>query len=325
MRADRLLSILLLLQVQQRTTARELAQRLEVSARTIHRDMEALGAAGVPIVAERGVGGGWSLLEAYRTSLNGLNEAEVRALFLAQSGRVLNDLGLRQAADAALLKLQAALPNHERRDAEHARRRIHIDGGGWGQSSEAVPLLPLIQEAVWRDRKVFMRYARADDSTVERLVDPLGLVAKGSIWYLIAGVDDTIRTYRIARVQHTTISEQPCARPPDFDLAAHWEASKQQFRTNLPQFQATLLIDADAFDYLRAVARYTRVLHAGPPDADGRMRVEMLFEGEQHACEQVLSFGTRAEVIEPVSLRALVHETARRITAQYAEPVAALA
>lgn len=325
MRADRLLSILMLLQVHQRVTARELARRLEVSARTIHRDMEALGASGVPIVAERGSGGGWSLLEEYRTNLNGLNDAEIQALFLGQPNCLLNDLGLRQAADAALLKLQAALPHNERRDAEHARRRIHIDGGGWGQLSEAVPLLPLIQEAVWRDRKLCMRYARADDSTVERLVDPLGLVAKGSIWYLIAGVDDAIRTYRIARVQHATISEQPCARPPDFDLAAHWEASKQQFRTNLPQFQATLLIDAAAFEYIRAVARYTRVLHAGPPDEDGRMRVEMLFEGEQHACEQILCFGTRAEVIEPAALRTLVHETAQRIVVQYAEPVAALA
>src|SRR5919205_4576351 len=124
MRADRLLSIMLILQVNQRVTTRELARRLEVSERTIHRDMEALGAAGVPLVAERGNGGGWSLLEEYRTNLTGLSEAEAQALFLAQPARLLNDLGLRQAAEAALIKLQAALPSVARDGAEHARRRI---------------------------------------------------------------------------------------------------------------------------------------------------------------------------------------------------------
>ncbi|MFN8502661.1 helix-turn-helix transcriptional regulator [Kouleothrix sp.] len=320
MRADRLLSILLLLQVQQRTTARELAQRLEVSARTIHRDMEALGAAGVPIVAERGVGGGWSLLEAYRTSLNGLNEAEVRALFLAQSGRVLNDLGLRQAADAALLKLQAALPGSARHDAEHARARLHIDGAGWGQSAEAVPLLPAVQAAVWADQQIRMVYRRADSTAVERVASPLGLVAKGSIWYLVAAVDDAVRTYRVARIQRAEPTGAACVRPANFDLAAYWEHSKAEFRANLPQYHATLRTDATSLEYMRALGRYARVLSAEPAGDAGMLRVEMLFEGEQHACEYVLGFGSRAEVLAPPALRALVLETARQVVARYEQP-----
>ena len=166
MRADRLLSIMLLLQVHKRVTSRELARRLEVSERTIHRDMDALGAAGIPIYAERGIGGGWALSEAYQTNLTGLNEAEIQALFLATPPNLLADLGLHQAADAALIKLLAALPAFSRRDAEFARQRIHVDGAGWLRAREAVPFLSAIQEALWQDRKLILAYQRAPASTL---------------------------------------------------------------------------------------------------------------------------------------------------------------
>src|SRR3954452_11633467 len=151
MRADRLLSILLLLQVNHRITSRALAERLEVSERTIHRDMEALTAAGVPVMAERGTGGGWSLLEHYRTNLTGLNEAEVQALFLTRPPQLLGDLGMDKASDAALIKLFAALPAMYRRGAEEVRQRIYIDITGWNRPEEAVPLLPTLQEAIWQE------------------------------------------------------------------------------------------------------------------------------------------------------------------------------
>ncbi|MGH2458446.1 MAG: helix-turn-helix transcriptional regulator, partial [Chloroflexota bacterium] len=152
MRADRLLSILLLLQTRQRITAGELARRLEVSERTIYRDMEALGSAGVPVLAERGTGGGWSLLEEYRTNLTGLTESEVRALFLTRPAKLLADLGLEKASDAALLKLLAALPAIHRLGAEDVRSRIFLDVAGWHRTDEAFPLLPTLQEAVFSDR-----------------------------------------------------------------------------------------------------------------------------------------------------------------------------
>src|SRR5215831_19484567 len=186
MRADRLLSILLLLQVHRRITAGELARRLEVSERTIHRDMEALSTAGISVVADRGVGGGWSLLDEYRTNLTGLNRAEIRALFLGGPGRLLADLGLEKASDAALIKLLAALPSANRSDAEYIRQRIHIDISGWHRPDESIPFLPVLQEAIWRDRKLAMTYGRGGGcDPVDRLVDPLGLVAKGSVWYLV--------------------------------------------------------------------------------------------------------------------------------------------
>lgn len=200
MRADRLLSILLLLQTQRRLTARELAERLEVSERTIYRDMDALSGAGVPVLAQRGNKGGWMLLDSYQTNLTGLNDTEIQALFLAQPARLLADLGLRQAHDAALIKLLAALPSIQRRDAEYIRQRIHVDVPGWHPSKEESAAFPAIQEAVLSDRQLKLVYQRGDSAVVERLVDPLGLVAKGRVWYLIAGVEGELRTYRVSRV-----------------------------------------------------------------------------------------------------------------------------
>ena len=168
-----------------RLTARALAERLEVSERTILRDMEALGMAGVPVTADRGTGGGWGLLQEYRSDLTGLNAAETQALFLVRSSRLLADLGMGRAADAALIKLLASLPVRRRRDVEHTRERLHIDGAGWYQSGRGVShcLHALSRRrSGWR-RQVQMEYQKADGSTVERLVHPLGLVAKGSVWY----------------------------------------------------------------------------------------------------------------------------------------------
>ena len=322
MRADRLLSILLLLQVQRTTTARELAERLEVSERTIHRDMEALGAAGIPVLAERGAGGGWRLLEEYRTNLTGLNAAEIQALFLTKPPRLLADLGLGKAADAALIKLLAALPSISRRGAEYASQRIYVDVGGWRQSEDDVSLLPTLQAAVWQERKLQLVYERGDGATVERLVDPLGLVAKGSLWYLIAAVEGDLRTYRVSRVRGATITEQPCAWPEGFDLATYWEQSSAQFKANLPRYPAVLRVDPAILPRMRSESRYARVERQEPPDDDGWVRLHMRFEVEHSACEYVLSYGTQIEVIEPPELRELVIRTAQAIVAFYAERAA---
>lgn len=317
MRADRLLSILLLLQVHRRMTARELAKRLEVSERTIHRDMEALSAAGVPVVAERGTGGGWGLLEAYQTNLTGLTEAEIQALFLTRPARLLDDLGLHQASEAAFIKLLAALPSLSRHNAEYVRNRIHIDATRWSNSEEAIPYLPALQDAIWQERKLRITYRRGDDSCVERLVDPLGLVAKGSVWYLVAAVEGELRTYRVSRIQSASITEEMCVRPSNFDLAAYWEQSASDFKANLPRYPATVRVDPAILTYMRNVGRYARIVSTEPPDVDGWVRVSMLFEGEHNACEYVLSFGSQMEVVEPQALREKVIEAAKSIVAMY--------
>jgi predicted DNA-binding transcriptional regulator YafY len=318
MRADRLLSILLLLQVHRRLTARELAQRLEVSERTIHRDMEALSGSGIPVTAERGVGGGWSLLEDYRTNLTGLNAAEIQALFLAKPAHLLADLGLAKAGEAALIKLLAALPTAHRRGAEDVRQRIHIDAAGWRQREGAVPLLPALQEAIWQERKLRLSYQRGDGATVERVVDPLGLVAKGSLWYLVAGVEGELRSYRVSRIGSATPLDEPCVRPAGFDLAAYWAQSTAEFTAALPRYPATVRVAPAILSSIRQGGRYARIEREEPPDADGWITLAMLFEEEHNACEYVLSYGSQIEALAPAALREQVVRAAEQIVALYA-------
>ena len=317
MRADRLLSILLLLQVHQRLTARELARRLEVSERTILRDMDALGTAGVPVVADRGAGGGWSLMEDYRTNLTGLSGDEAQALFLAKPGRLLADLGLGRASETGLIKLLAALPAIHRDEAEHARQRIHIDLSGWHSAQEAVECLPITQQAIWRGRKLRFTYERGDCSPVERVADPLGLVAKGSVWYLVAAVDGEPRTYRVSRISAATALEEPCIRPKDFDLAAYWNASTASFKENLPQYRARLRVAPGVLPRLRFAGRFARIERTGEADANGWPEVTVRFDVEEMAVEYALSFGSQVEVLEPEALREKVIEMAKSVVEFY--------
>lgn len=318
MRADRLLSILLLLQVHRRLTARELARRLEVSERTIHRDMEALSAAGFPVFAERGTGGGWMLVEGYKTNLTGLNKNEIQALFLTKPLSLLADLGLDKASDAALIKLSAALPSMYRDNAEHARQHIHVDVTGWNRLDESIQFLPTLQEAIWQERKLKFSYQRGGScDPVERMVDPLGLVAKGSVWYLVAAVDGEVRSYRVSRLLDARVIDEPCIRPKGFDLAAYWEQSTVNFKTNLPNYQATVRAHPEIVPFMRFAGRFARIEHAEPPDEEGWVKVSLRFDVEEMACGYVLSFGPQMEVLAPDTLREKVIGAAESVIAFY--------
>jgi predicted DNA-binding transcriptional regulator YafY len=319
MRADRLFSIVLLLQSHRQLTAGDLAGRLEVSARTIHRDMEALSGAGVPVVALRGAGGGWSLLGEYRTNLTGLNEAEIQSLFAIKPSRLLADLNLDKAAEGAFLKLLAALPEMYRRGAEHARQRIYVDVTGWTRAAESVPHLHALQEAIWRERRVRLRYARGDCDTVERLADPLGLVAKGSVWYLVAAVEGEVRSYRVSRVEGVEVSDEPCRRPPAFDLAAFWERSAAEYRARLPGYRARVRVRREIVARMPYAGRFARIERTGEPDGDGRVEVWLRFDAEEMACEYALGFGTQLEVLEPFALRERVLAAARGVVDFYTQ------
>lgn len=319
MRADRLLSIMLLLQLYRRLTAGELARRLEVSERTIHRDMEALSAAGVPVVSGRGAGGGWALVDGYRTNLTGLNSAEVQTLFAGLPPRLLADLDMGRDSDAAHVKLLAALPESARADAEYARRRVHVDVAGWGGAAEeAVPHLHTIQEAVWRGRRLFFTYGDDCGGQDERLVDPLGLVAKGGVWYLVAraGGGDA-RSYRVSRVRGARVSEEPCERPEGFDLAAFWAGSVARFKSGAPQFRATLRAHKSVLHLLPYAGRFSRVESSGEADAEGWAVVRMRFQFEEDAAGLALGFGTKVEVLEPEGLRGKVLGAAEEVVAFY--------
>jgi predicted DNA-binding transcriptional regulator YafY len=320
MRADRLLSIMLLLQVNRRMTAAALARRLEVSERTILRDMEALGTSGIPVVAERGNGGGWSLLEPYQTKLTGLNEAEIQALFLARPARLLADLGLNQAAEAALIKLFASLPSLQRRGAEYARQRIYIDSGGWRQTPETAAWLPTLQEAVWEERQLALTYRRNDNTEVARTVDPLGLVAKGNIWYLVAGVGGEVRSYRVSRVEAAHPTGAPCQRPPGFDLETYWKTSASEFQANLPAYRATVRVAPTLLPRLSFSLKFARIEQTDRPDPAGWVRLVIRFQTMQEACEHLLGFGLQAEALEPPELRESITAGAAQVLEFYARP-----
>lgn len=314
MRADRLISIVLLLQNYGRMTTREFADKLEVSERTIHRDMEALSAAGIPVYAERGSSGGWSLSEGYRTNLTGMKSEEMQSLLLAHSSTLISDLGLGSVFDDAFQKLLAAFPARLRQDAERVRQRIHVDGAGWHQSGELLPDLPTVQEAVWQEKKLYMKYRRVKES-VERIVDPLGLVAKGSLWYLVAAAEGGIRTYRISRIENARILEEPFERPESFDLAIYWEQSMTQFKMNLPQYPAKVKFNKLVLPRA-ANQRYLKIIDTSPAE-EGWVNADVEFETLDSACEILLSYGQLAEAVEPAELREGVLALAEAIVSVY--------
>ena len=316
MRADRLISIVLLLQANGRMTAETLASRLEVSQRTILRDMDALSSAGVPVVAERGTGGGWRLIDGYETKLTGLTPAEIRSLFLARPPALLAELGLKEAADAAWLKLRAALPVGVREQAEFVRQRLLIDSRNWRDSNESLTCLPVLLEALWTGQRLKFLYEKADGETSEREVDPFGLVARANRWYLVAakGADEP-RTYRVSRISSAQILPDRASRPENFDLAAYWEASTNRFREHLPRYDATFLVTEHILPWI--CYRPWRVLEQTPV-GNHRYRVALRFDAPEEARQCALAHGAELEVLEPQELREYVIATAQAVLAAYA-------
>lgn len=314
MKADRLLSALLLLQSRGRVTGREMAERLEVSGRTVHRDMEALGAAGVPVYALRGSRGGWQLDEDWRTQVPGLDEAELRALLMSQP-RVLGDPRLVAAAERALGKLMASLPVSMRAQANSIRQRLHVDTTGWRGLTETVDSLPVVQEAVARDLQLSFHYRKPDGKVTERVVDPLGLVAKGSAWYLVANTSEGFRTFRVSRMDRAVLMQTASVRPAGFDLAAHWKSSTDQLRESRKRYKATLRVEASVADRLAMWRCSSPKALTSLDPASGWVIREIEFDDEEQACFVALGLGPRAEVLSPPDLRARVAEDIMRMAA----------
>ncbi len=301
-------------------TAGELAQRLEVSERTIYRDLDALSTAGVPVYTERGPNGGCVLDEGYRTDLTGLTESEAGSLLASRSADPLADLGLGKSLEGAVLKLAAALPRMQREGVERMRQRIHLDAAGWFQFEEPTPYLPTIQEALWQERRLRLIYRRADGAWVKRLVDPYGLVAKASVWYLVGAMNRKVAIYRISRVQEAEMTESHFQRPADFDLATFWQGTFRQFEASLGEYRATLRIAPGSEPALQAAfgERVHELLaQAGRPGDQGRYTLSVTFQSFEQARSILLGLGSQVEVLAPPELRESIVALAAEVVAFY--------
>ena len=322
MRADRLISILLLLQSRGRMTAGELSDQLEVSERTIYRDLDALGMAGVPVYSEHGPGGGYTLLDSYRTTLTGLNEAEVRTLFMSGVYGPLADLGLAEALEIALLKLAASLPESQQQRAERMRQRIHLDAVSWFQSPDSVPQLQALQEAVWRDQKVTIVYRRGDGEVRERTIAPYGLVAKASIWYVVASIGDEMRVYRVSRILSLNFLDEYFEHPDDFDLPAYWVDWCRAFETGLSQYPVQLRV---APETAQTMAQYwgeemRQKIEAAAPERDGWRQITMMYDNLESARSSLIALGPTVEILDPPELREAIIELAASVVEFYDQP-----
>jgi len=317
-RASRLLSILILLQLRRRLTAAELAAEFEVSERTVYRDIEALSAAGIPVYGDRGPGGGFQLLDGYRTQLTGLSSDEAEAMAMIGLPGPASELGLGAATSAARNKLLAALPGSGGALADRMAARFHLDAVDWYRGGEALPHLPAIARAVLDQRALTMRYESWQEVR-DWTVEPLGLVLKAGIWYLAARGGGKIRIFRIANIDGLAFADMPFERPADFHLATWWRTEQARFEAELFGTKATVRASPNGCKRLAAQSPRgaKAVAAAAPPAADGWREMPMLVEDSDHGARDMLALGAEVEVLAPASFRRRIALLAQQIAARH--------
>ena len=306
--------MLLMLQSKGRSSAREIAEALEVSQRTVYRDLDALSAAGVPVHAERGVQGGIVLAEGYRKALTQFGEDEIRALFVAGESP-LADIGLADGRHRALEKLAGALPDTQRRAAQQMRSRIYVDQRRWWQALQPREHLAALRRAVWDDRRVTLRYRDRNRKVTERIIDPLGLVAKAGVWYLVARYRDDMRTFRAERILGVLEHAERFIRPPDFDLDAFWRDWTKKFEESVPEYPVLLNVADGDLDEITGYWE-SRIVE-GASHRKHHKIVRVIFPGQDPAIHQIVAWGRRVEIVDPKELREKVITCAREVIAHF--------
>jgi predicted DNA-binding transcriptional regulator YafY len=319
-RADRLLSLVLLLQARGSTTARALAAELGVSLRTVYRDLEALSAMGVPVVTESGPGGGCRLMDGYRFPLRGLRPQEAEALLILGVPEALRELGLDRALDAAHRQIQTTA-------GLAARALVHLDMPRWFGSQEEVPCLRDLAQALRLGRKLRFRYRHRDGRDEPRVVGPLGLVNKAGTWYLVAVTwtrelqeAGAVLVFRAGRIDGAFVLAEPFERPADFELVGFWARWSAEFAASRPRLQVTLRASPQALEIFHEIfgqAAGPALEAALPPDEDGWRVVTLSFEHELAASHRLAGFGGGVQVLSPPSVRDELVTTAREILGRY--------
>jgi predicted DNA-binding transcriptional regulator YafY len=315
MRASRLLSLMMLLQVRGKTSAAVLARELEVSVRTIHRDVDALSLAGIPLHSETGRNGGIVLATTFRTRLTGLTSAEAEALPLAGLAFAARDLGVGADAAAAELKLLASLPPDSSANARRIATRFHLDPVPWYHLPESLGVLPRLALAVWRDRRVRVEYESWEGQSTARL-EPLGLVQKGGLWYLVARSRAEPRTFRVASIRELDVLDESFQRPRNFDLARWWNRSAAEFERRLTPERATIRISEEGRRILRAVSPAAAQVVGEtqqPTTTPGWVEARMPIEQGVQAARQLLRLGAEVQIVAPATLRTALLTEARAV------------
>jgi predicted DNA-binding transcriptional regulator YafY len=319
MRASRLLTILMILQTRGRTSAESLAEELEVSVRTVYRDIDQLSAAGVPVYAETGRNGGFALLDGWKTRLNGLTAPEARALFFSGLPGPAGELGLGDEAAQAELKLLAALPADWQAEARRMSSRFHLDPRGWFQPGYKPEFLKLVAEAVWSETRIAIRYESWKD-VQDRVIEPLGLVLKGGVWYVVAQRDGNARTYRLSQIQALGPTGETFTRPKDFDLPSHWLEATKQFERDIYVGIARVRANEVGRRKLRGMSDTVRQAVEAltlVPDAEGWAEFDVPIEEVGWASHEFTKIGDDVEVLGPPELRARVVANVEKMARLY--------
>ena len=317
MKADRLISILMLLQVHKQLTANYLAKRLEVSVRTIYRDIESLSSLGIPIFTDRGTNGGIKLLGDYQTTLSGINKDELYSLFIPTGDKVLDDLGIGKLKDSTMIKLLGSSSTYQMNEIKNIQNYIFIDMYTWGENPIKVDtaILYILQEGIWNSKVLNIVYRKINE-TKNVILNPLGLVCKRGIWYLIGENNEIIKTYKVSNIESALLTDILFDRPKDFNLEKHWKSSTSNFKSSIPKHTFTFKVNPSIVNHIKA-RQFISISNIAVEDSDFYMDInfDAIFQGIEFA----FGYGKEIEIIYPINARAEIKKKSYEITKLYSD------
>lgn len=298
MKADRLISILMLLQIHKKLTATELSEKLEVSVRTIYRDINSLSSIGVPIFSDRGTNGGIKLLGDYKTSLTGINNDELYALFISPGDKILDDLGINKLKNSTILKFLGNSSSHQMKEVENIKNYIYIDMNTWNENPHSMnkSVLSTLQNAIWNSKVLKIVYRKINE-TKEVILNPLGLVCKRGNWYLIGINNEIIKTYKVSSIEFSTLMDTSFDRPNDFNLENHWKSSTSHYKSLIPKYSFTFKINGCILNHIKERPFFT-ITETIIKDDETYIQID--FESIWQGIEFAFGYGKDIKIIEPV-------------------------